>query len=94
MAKTVKHMPTRRCVVCGKNTPKETLVRIVASSPSGATVDPTGKVPGRGTYVCEEGECLQGPVKRDRVEYALRTKITDEGWFGIVRALETRQQEE
>lgn len=70
------------------------MVRIVVSSPSGATIDPTGKAPGRGTYVCDESECLRGPIRREQVEYALRTRITDVGWFGVVAALETRQKEE
>jgi uncharacterized protein len=39
-------------------------------------VDPSGKKPGRGAYLCQQLSCWQEALKRNRVEPALKTKLT------------------
>ena len=46
-----KNIPMRTCVGCRKVRPKDELVRIV-DSPDGLRIDPSGKLNGRGVYVC------------------------------------------
>jgi predicted RNA-binding protein YlxR (DUF448 family) len=39
-------------------------------------VDPSGKKPGRGAYLCQQLSCWQEAIKRNRLEQALKTKLT------------------
>ena len=80
-----KHIVLRTCVVCGKKTDKRDLLRIVATKDGFIEVDPTGKMNGRGAYVCRHsGDCAGSGLKRNRLEYALRTKISSEVWTSLM----------
>ena len=39
-------------------------------------VDPSGKKAGRGAYLCSQLACWQDALKRNRLEPALRTRLT------------------
>ncbi|MBF6595199.1 MAG: YlxR family protein [Thermaceae bacterium] len=52
-----KHIPIRQCMACRERRPKGELLRIVLGE-SGPTIDPTGRKPGRGAYICpDKPEC-------------------------------------
>ena len=52
-----KHVPERMCVACRRRRPKRELLRVVLT-PEGPVIDPSGKKPGRGAYVCpDQPEC-------------------------------------
>jgi hypothetical protein len=54
---TPKHIPLRQCIACRQRRPKRELLRIVIGE-AGPVIDPTGRKPGRGAYVCpDKGEC-------------------------------------
>ncbi len=57
-----KHVPQRTCVVCRSERGKRELVRIVRTPDGAVRVDPTGKVAGRGAYLCKARPCWQGPA--------------------------------
>ena len=82
------HVPLRTCVICGSKAPKRSLARIVANAEGGIAVDSAGRLPGRGTYVCADGSCVDRGLKRGRLEYALRTKLGNEDWTRILAAVE------
>ena len=53
-------MPQRTCVACRTERAKRELVRVVRSSGTGVlAVDPRGKAPGRGAYLCADAACLE-----------------------------------
>ncbi len=52
-----KHVPQRTCVVCRQATDKRRLTRLVRTPDSGVVVDPTGKLNGRGAYLCDQAAC-------------------------------------
>ena len=51
-----KKVPMRMCVCCREMKPKKDMLRIVKNQ-DGIKVDATGKVNGRGAYVCNDAEC-------------------------------------
>ena len=76
-----RRVPLRTCVICGKKTGKRDLLRIVAAPDGEVSVDRTGRMNGRGAYVCTEtGDCPDGNLRRERVERALRTSISSAAW--------------
>jgi predicted RNA-binding protein YlxR (DUF448 family) len=40
-------------------------------------VDLEGKKPGRGAYLCRRLSCWEEALRRDRLSYALRSKLTE-----------------
>ena len=48
--------------------------------------DPTGRLAGRGAYVCSE-DCLAAARKTRKLERALRCKVTDEDYERVLREL-------
>ena len=50
--------PLRTCVQCGTRAEKGRLWRIAGRPGAVWTPDPAGTLPGRGIYLCREGECV------------------------------------
>ena len=42
------------------------------------TIDKTGKMEGRGAYICDDINCLEKAIKTKRLERTFNTKIEDE----------------
>lgn len=64
---TAKKVPERMCVACRQLKPKHDLLRIVNTA-DGVIVDLTGKVNGRGVYLCKCKECLMLALKSKKFE--------------------------
>ncbi|MEA3346422.1 MAG: YlxR family protein [Chloroflexota bacterium] len=69
-------MPQRTCVGCRQVRPKREMIRVVRTPDEGVQVDPTGKKPGRGAYICPRRECWEAALAKGRLEHALRTHLT------------------
>lgn len=72
-----KHIPQRTCVVCREKDAKRALTRIVRT-PDGLVVDRSGKLAGRGAYLCDKADCWARAVRTDALAKALRTTLTEE----------------
>jgi predicted RNA-binding protein YlxR (DUF448 family) len=88
MSPPKRHIPLRSCVVCGAKRSKRELIRIVATPLGPVEVDLTGKGHGRGAYVCGDTGCARGSLRRNRIEYALRRRLTDEDWLKVLSSTE------
>ena len=73
-----KHIPQRTCVVCRQTKAKRELIRLVRIADGTVEVDTNGKKAGRGAYLCRTPECWDALLKSSRLEYALRTTLTQE----------------
>ena len=74
----MKKIPLRTCMGCNEKKPKKELIRIVKNKEGVLSIDRTGKLEGRGAYICDSIECLEKVVKSKRLEKALETKISEE----------------
>ena len=83
-----RHVPLRTCVACGKKTAKGNLIRIVAPPSGGVAMDPSGKSSGRGAYLCLSGDCAQEPLRRRRLDFAMRRKMNDDEWSRVIASVE------
>ena len=79
-----KHVPMRMCIACRQSFPKRELVRVVRLSDGGVTLDPTGKLSGRGAYVCRRNACWHAALTKRSVEHALKTTLSDHEWAELV----------
>ena len=73
-----KKIPLRMCVGCREMKEKKCLIRVVRSPEGEVSLDPVGKKPGRGAYVCREGECLARALKQHQLERQLQVSLTAE----------------
>ncbi len=71
----VKKIPMRMCVGCREMRPKKEMVRIVRNQEGVVSLDPVGKAPGRGAYICQSAECLERARKTKALERAFEQKI-------------------
>ena len=74
----MKKKPQRTCMGCNSKKDKNELIRIVKNNKNEITVDKTGKLEGRGAYICNNMECLEKAIKSKRIEKAIETKISNE----------------
>lgn len=72
-----KKMPVRRCVGCGEHFPKNTLVRVLRSPDGEILLDLTGKMSGRGAYLCKNPACLKRARKSGKISASLECAIPD-----------------
>lgn len=62
------HKPQRQCAACRRMFPKSELLRVAVEKGGEPVVDMTGKMPGRGAYLCRSKKCLQDAEKKDTVQ--------------------------
>ena len=75
----MKKKPQRSCVCCRTTRDKSELLRIVAMADGSIVYDPTGKAPGRGSYLCRNAVCIKTELKKAaRLSKGLRRAISDE----------------
>lgn len=67
----------RTCNGCGEQKSKKELVRIVKTPDGEILLDLTGKVSGRGAYICNSYDCLQKVKKSHRIDRIFETTIPD-----------------
>ena len=70
-AKMQKKQPQRTCMGCNQKKDKKDLVRIVKNKENQINIDKTGKLQGRGAYICNNIECLENVIKTKRLEKIL-----------------------
>ncbi len=73
-----KKIPLRMCVGCRESKPKRELIRVVRAPDGSLSMDPTGKKPGRGAYVCRQESCLMRAIKQKQLERQLEVRMTEE----------------
>jgi len=78
-----KKLPLRKCVGCNEMKDKKQLVRIVRNSNGEISVDLTGKMSGRGAYICKCVKCFDTAVKAKRLEKAFKTAIPDDVYTSL-----------
>ena len=57
---------------------KRDLVRVVRTPAGAVVLDPTGKLNGRGAYLCRDRDCFRAAVKRKGFERALKCPLPPE----------------
>ena len=64
----MRKIPLRKCLATNEQLPKKELIRVVRNKEGQVFVDPTGKMNGRGAYICKNAECFTKAKKAKRFE--------------------------
>ncbi len=76
--KRVPHVPQRTCIACRQVGGKSGLVRVVRTPSGEVRLDDTGKLPGRGAYLCRREACFEQAVKQKKLGRALGVAIGED----------------
>ncbi|HXS70816.1 MAG TPA: YlxR family protein [Patescibacteria group bacterium] len=71
----MRRVPTRTCVACRTSRAKRDLRRIVRTPTGEVVFDPTGRLAGRGAYVCHDTDCLSIAITKGALSRALETQL-------------------
>ena len=88
-----KHTPQRTCVACRKVEGKRAMIRLVRTE-QGVEIDPTGKKAGRGMYLHPSQVCWQNVLRSNRIDQALRTKLSPEDRQALLAYMQTLPEED
>ncbi len=87
-----RKIPMRMCVGCREMKEKRSLLRVVKNAEGAISLDPVGKAPGRGAYVCRSQECLRRAVRGHQLERALETRIDEAVYRQLSEAMDADSQ--
>lgn len=72
-----RKVPMRTCIACRGEKPKKELIRIVKTPEGEFKVDRTGKLNGRGAYLCDCKACAEKIIKKKLLKVAFGMEIPD-----------------
>lgn len=72
-----RKVPLRKSVVSGEMLPKKELIRITRSKEGVVSIDPSGKMPGRGAYVAIEPEEVKTAWDKKILDRVLNAELSD-----------------
>jgi uncharacterized protein len=82
----MKKIVQRMCMGCNNKKDKRELIRVVLNKNGEIAIDKTGKLAGRGAYICDSIECLEKAIKTKRLEKCFDMKI-DENIYNELRGV-------
>lgn len=82
----MKKKPLRKCVSCHERKAKNELIRVVKTTDNEVILDLTGKLNGRGAYLCLDKKCLDEMRDGNKLSRSLRCRV-DSGIYDEIEEL-------
>jgi predicted RNA-binding protein YlxR (DUF448 family) len=73
---------------CRERKAKKELIRVVRGTDGTVSLDFSGKLNGRGAYICPNLECLKKAQKSKALDRSLEVTIPDEVYARLLREME------
>ena len=83
-----KKIPQRQCMGCRERKAKRELIRVVRGTDGVVSLDFSGKLNGRGAYLCPNPECLKKAIKAKSLERSLEVPIPQEVYDRLEKEME------
>ena len=74
----MKKIPQRKCMACNTLKFKNELIRIVKNKEGQINIDKTGKLSGRGAYICDSTTCLEKLIKSKKLQRTFEQEIKED----------------
>ncbi len=84
---SAKKTPMRMCTGCREMKPKRELIRIVKTTDGEIKLDLTGKLNGRGAYICKSCDCLAKAQKSNALSRAFSCAVSNEIYENLERSI-------
>ena len=83
-----KKIPQRQCMGCRERKAKRELIRVVRGTDGNVSLDFSGKLNGRGAYICPDPACLTKAQKAKSLERSLEVPIPQEVYDRLSKEME------
>lgn len=84
-----KKIPQRQCMGCRERKAKKELIRVVRTPEGAVCLDFSGKLSGRGAYICPNPECLKKARKAKSLDRSLEVTIPEEVYDRLEKEMVT-----
>lgn len=88
-----RKLPVRQCLGCRGHFDKINLIRVVKNKQLEINLDFSGKMQGRGAYICKNQTCLNKAIKSRAISRAFSMQIPDEIYAGLQSQMECETDE-
>ena len=82
-----KKIPQRQCVGCRQMKPKKELIRVIRTRDEEVMIDGSGKMNGRGAYLCRDEACFKKIRKSGSLAKALKISIPEEVYDHLAKEM-------
>ena len=83
-----KKIPQRQCMGCRERKAKKEMIRVVRGTDGTVSLDFSGKLNGRGAYICPQPECLKKARKAKSLDRSLEVPIPEEVYDRLEKEME------
>ena len=83
-----KKIPQRQCMGCRERKAKRELIRVVRCTDGTVQLDFSGKLNGRGAYICPNPACLAKAQKTKALDRSLEVPIPQEVYDRLSKEME------
>ena len=83
-----KKIPQRQCMGCRERMDKKALIRVVRTTDGNVQLDFSGKLNGRGAYICPKADCLKKARKSKALDRSLEVPIPEEVYERLSKEME------
>ena len=83
-----KKIPQRQCMGCRERKAKKEMIRVVRGTDGNVSLDFSGKLNGRGAYICPQPECLKKARKAKSLDRSLEVPIPEEVYDRLEKEME------
>ncbi len=83
-----KKIPQRQCMGCRERKAKKELIRVVRGTDGTVSLDFSGKLNGRGAYLCPSLDCLKKARKANALERSLEVSVPQEVYDRLEKEME------
>ncbi|HBO48932.1 MAG TPA: DUF448 domain-containing protein [Clostridiales bacterium] len=85
----IKKIPMRTCIACKECKPKKELIRIVKTD-EGFKFDKTGKLNGRGAYICNDSKCRELLFKNKLLNKTFKCNVSSDEYNSLKDSYESK----
>ena len=82
-----KKIPQRQCMGCRERKAKRELIRVVRGTDGSVSLDFSGKLNGRGAYICPDPNCLKKAQKARSLDRSLEVPIPEEVYERLAKEM-------
>ena len=83
-----KKIPQRQCMGCRERKAKRELIRVVRTPEGEVKLDFSGKLNGRGAYLCPDAECLKKAIRSKALDRSLEVTIPEDVYARLQKEME------
>ena len=83
-----KKIPQRQCMGCRERREKRQMIRVVRTPEGNVNLDFSGKMNGRGAYICPNPECLKKALRSKALDRSLEVTIPEDVYARLEKEME------